>query len=145
MNFVLARRFMSQAQEIVLEFNALPDWESKYRRLIGLGKELPVMPENLKTDDNKVRGCQSQVWLHARFENGKVFFTADSDASIVKGLIALLLRVYSGLSPQEILAQSPDFIQELGLNANLSQARSNGLVAMIKQIKFYALAFSAKK
>src|SRR5689334_17510754 len=110
---------MTKVESIVAEFNALPDWESKYRHIITLGKQLPVMAESLKTDDNKVRGCQSQVWLHARFENGKIFFEADSDAAIVKGLIAVLLQVYSGHTPAEILAQPPEFIQELGLNANL--------------------------
>lgn len=134
---------MTKAQEIVQEFNLLPDWESKYKRIIALGKALPMMDESKKTDENKVRGCQSQVWLNANFENGKVFFAADSDAMIVKGLAALLLHVYSGHTPQEIIAQSPDFIQQLGLNANLSQARANGLVSMIKQIKFYALAFAS--
>ncbi len=135
---------MTKVQEIVAEFNALSDWESKYKRIIQIGKSLPDMPEELKTEDNKVRGCQSQVWVSAKLENGKIYFQADSDAAIVKGLIALLVSVYSELSPQEILAQSPDFIQELGLNANLSQARANGLVSMVKQIKLYALAFSVR-
>lgn len=103
------------------------------------------MAEDLKTDANKVRGCQSQVWLSAKMESGKILFEADSDAQIVKGLIALLLKVYSGRTPQEVLQTSPDFIQKIGLNTNLSQARTNGLVSMIKQIKFFALAFSAGK
>lgn len=135
---------MTKVQKIVAEFHSLPDWESKYKRIIEIGKALPEMSKELKTEDNKVRGCQSQVWLHAHFEDGKIIFVADSDSAIVKGLIALLVQVYSDLTPQEILAQSPDFIQELGLNANLSQARANGLVSMIKQIKFYALAYSAR-
>lgn len=135
---------MNPVQKIIDEFNTLPDWESKYTHIIALGKALPVMPEGLKVEENKVRGCQSQVWLHASYTDGKVFFIADSDAVIVKGLIALLISVYSEKTPQEILNQSPSFIEKLGLNANLSQTRTNGLASMVKQIKFYALAFSLK-
>jgi cysteine desulfuration protein SufE len=129
--------------ETVADFNSLKTWEEKYTRIIQMGRELPHMDESQKNDENKVRGCQSQVWMVARFEDGKIFFSAESDASIVQGLIAILLKVYSGRTPKEILDQSPDFIQELGLNTNLSQSRANGLVAMIKQIKFYALGFQA--
>lgn len=132
---------MTKVENIVAEFNAFPDWESKYKHLIELGKALPPMPQELRTDANKVRGCQSQVWLHAKPENGKVVFQADSDAAIVKGLVALLIRVYSDETPEVILSTPPDFIQNLGLSANLSQARANGLVSMVKQIKYYALAF----
>lgn len=135
---------MKTVSEIVAEFNRFSSWEDRYSHIIQIGKELPALPDILKTDDYKVRGCQSQVWLIPEFKDGKIYFQADSDASIVKGLIALLLKVYSGRTPKEILAQPADFIQELGLNTNLSQTRANGLVAMIKQIKFYALAFQAK-
>ncbi len=118
-----------------------------------MGKSLPEFPEKLKTEDLKVKGCQSQVWLSATLkeelnENSaslvkKIYFQADSDALIVKGLIAILLRVYSGRTPDEILALAPDFISELGFSSNLSPSRANGLQAMVKQIKYYALAFKA--
>lgn len=134
----------TKVQKILAEFNALPDWEAKYSRIIELGRSLPAMPEGLKTEENRVRGCQSQVWLSAEIKDGTVRFIGDSDAAIVKGLVALLLEVYSGQSPQEILKQSPDFLQQLGLLNNLSQTRASGLVSMIKQIKFYALAFQTK-
>lgn len=127
---------------LVEEFAKLPDWEARYSRIIEIGRSLPPMPAELKNDDNKVKGCQSQVWLSAKFNAGLLYFSADSDAQIVKGLIALLLRIYSERTPAEILNTAPDFIEKLGLNTNLSQARTNGLVAMIKQIKFYALAFA---
>lgn len=129
-------------QDIVSDFNRLPDWESRYKLIIDIGKALPPLAQEHKNDENLVRGCQSKVWLVARQENGKVIFEADSDAAIVKGLVAILLKVYSGQTPKDILETSPNFIQDLGLNTNLSQARANGLVSMIKQIKFYALAFS---
>lgn len=132
-------------QSLVEEFDKLPDWEARYGRIIEIGRQLAPMPESKKIEDNKVRGCQSQVWLSASFENGKVVFEADSDAQIVKGLIAVLLRVYNRRTTKEILSTSADFIEKLGLNANLSQARTNGLVSMIKQIKIYALAFSARE
>ena len=131
----------TKVQKLVADFAALSTWEEKYARIIEMGKALPPLEESLRTDQNKVRGCQSQVWLSARAEGGKIYFSADSDATIVKGLIALILHVYSGHTPGEILSQKPDFIQDIGLNTNLSQARSNGLVSMIKQIMFYALAF----
>lgn len=134
-----------EIQSLIHDFSSLKDWEARYARIIELGRALPAMAEDLKTDANKVRGCQSQVWLSAKMESGKILFEADSDAQIVKGLIALLLKVYSGRTPQEVLQTSPDFIQKIGLNTNLSQARTNGLVSMIKQIKFFALAFSAGK
>ena len=129
---------------LVDEFQELPDWESRYKRIIALAKELQPMPEALKSDANKVRGCSSTVWLHAEQQDGKVVFLADSDAVLVRGLVALLLKVYSGHAPQEILAAPPDFIEELGLNVNLSPNRANGLTAMVKQIMIYAAAFQAK-
>jgi cysteine desulfuration protein SufE len=129
---------------LVDEFQELPDWESRYKRIIALAKELQPMPEELKTDANKVRGCSSTVWLHAELKDGKVVFLADSDAVLVRGLVALLLKVYSDHPPGEILKAPPDFIEELGLNVNLSPNRANGLTAMVKQIMIYAAAFTAK-
>ncbi len=120
-------------------------WEDRYRHIIDLGKSLPPMREDDKTEDLKVRGCQSQVWLKAELRPDRTLhFIADSDALIVKGLIAMLLRIYSDRTPQEILASDPDFIRELGLAQHLSPSRANGLNAMIKQIKYYALAFQMK-
>lgn len=127
---------------IVQEFKKFASWEDRYKRLIEIGKGLPPYPENKRIEDLKVRGCQSQVWLAAELrDGGLVHFEADSDALIVKGLIALLLRVYSDRTYEEILNTQPDFIAEIGLAGNLSPSRANGLVAMIKQIKYYAQAF----
>lgn len=128
---------------ITARFNAIEDWESRYREIIALGKQLPAMPEDLHTEANKVKGCQSQVWLSPRVEEGRIYFHADSDASIVRGLVALLVEVYNGHSPDEILAADETFLDRIGLIEHLSQTRSNGLSAMIKQIKYYALAYSA--
>ena len=127
---------------IVKEFLALDHWEDRYKKLIELGKALPDLPPEMKLEAFKVKGCQSQVWMHARVEAGKVVFQADSDALLVRGLVALLLRVYSQASAQEILASPPDFIREIGLESKLSPSRSNGLFSMIKQIKFYAFALA---
>ena len=127
---------------ITKELEGLTSWEDRYQTIINLGKAFKALPESEKTEDLKVRGCQSQVWIKAEFKDGKVYFEADSDALIVKGLIALLVRIYSGASPQEILNHKPEFITKLGLNAHLSPSRANGLFAMLKQIQFYALAFS---
>ena len=129
---------------LVDEFQALPDWESRYKRIIALAKELQPMPEDLKNDSNKVRGCSSTVWLHAEVKDGNVVYLADSDAVLVRGLVALLVKVYSGHPATEILKAPPDFIEELGLNVNLSPNRANGLTAMVKQIMIYAAAFTAK-
>jgi cysteine desulfuration protein SufE len=135
---------LTDMARLVDEFQELPDWESRYKRIIALAKELQPMPEELKTDTNKVRGCSSTVWLHAEQRDGNVVFLADSDAVLVRGLVALLLKVYSGHPAREILAAPPDFIEELGLNVNLSPNRANGLTAMVKQIMIYAAAFQAK-
>ncbi len=123
------------------EFSAIPQWEDRYKRIIDKARKLAPMAQRYKTDDNKVRGCSSTVWLHAGMRDGQVVYAADSDAILVRGLIALLLEVYSGETPAEILAASPKFIEDLGLNANLSPNRANGVTAMIKQIRNYALAF----
>ncbi len=120
------------------------DWMEKYDYLIELGKSLPMIDAQLKTDDNIIKGCQSKVWLHGELNNGKVVFTADSDAIITKGIIALMVRVLSNHTPAEIMAADMDFIDQIGLKEHLSPTRANGLLAMIKQMKFYALAFQSK-
>lgn len=130
--------------EIVDEFAFFEDWADKYKYIIDLGKDLEAFPEAQRTDENKVRGCQSQVWLHAEAQEGKVKFWGDSDAMIVKGLVALLLRVFSGHTPQEILESDTKFLEEIGLGTHLSPTRTNGLFSMVKQIRMYALAFQAK-
>jgi cysteine desulfuration protein SufE len=127
-------------QQIVADFQALNTWEDKYKKIISLGKELAALPEEYYTEKYKVNGCQSQVWLHARMQNGKVVFIGDSDAMIVKGLLAILLKIFSEHSPEEIMQANPDFITKIGLNVHLSQSRSNGVAAMIKQMKLYAFA-----
>jgi cysteine desulfuration protein SufE len=130
--------------EIVDEFSFFEDWQDKYEYLIELGKKLKDFPEDKRTDDNKVKGCQSSVWLVANRENGSVTYKADSDSTIVKGLIALLIRVLSGQSPDNIVNAKLEFIDKIGLKQHLAQTRANGLAAMVKQIKMYALAYKAK-
>lgn len=130
--------------EVTEEFALFDDWMDKYDHLIGLGKDLPLIEPNLKTDDRLIRGCQSQVWLNAELKDGKVIFTADSDAIITKGIIATLVRVLNGHSPESIVDTDLHFIDQIGLKEHLSPTRSNGLLAMIKQMKIYALAFQAK-
>ncbi len=132
-------------QGIIEEFSVFDDWLDKYEYLIELGKSLPVITENRKLDSNLINGCQSRVWLAADYSDGKIFFTADSDAIITKGIISLLIRVFSGRAPQEIIDADLNFIKEIGLEQNLSPTRANGLVAMINKIKFYAVAFAANK
>ncbi|HLV52793.1 MAG TPA: SufE family protein [Cryomorphaceae bacterium] len=129
--------------EIVEEFAFFPGWMEKYEHLIDLGKNLPRIADEHKTDQNLIRGCQSQVWLHAELVDGRVRFTADSDAIITKGIVALMIRVYDNRTPEEILASDAAFVDEIGLKEHLSPTRSNGLAAMIKQMKYYALAFKA--
>ena len=129
-------------QEIIEDFEIFDDWMDKYEHIIELGKELPQIDDQYKTDDNLIKGCQSRVWLRAENKDGKIYFTADSDAIIAKGIISLLLKVFSGHTPEEILAADTDFINKIGLQEHLSPTRSNGLVSMIKQIKNYALALS---
>jgi cysteine desulfuration protein SufE len=125
--------------EIVAEFTAIADWEERYKRIIALARDLPAMPEHLKTDERKVRGCSSTVWLHAERRGDRVEYFADSDAVLVRGLVALLLKVYSQQKAEEILATQPTFIEHIGLNQNLSPNRANGLTAMVTQIRKYAL------
>lgn len=135
-------------QEIVEEFSGFEDWMDKYAYLIEIGNEMAPIDVKYKIESNLIRGCQSRVWLHPSFTDGKIKFEAESDALIVKGLVALLLRIYSNRSPKEILESEPRFIDEIGLRQHLSPTRSNGLLAMVKQMKLYALAYekiSAKK
>ena len=129
-------------REIVDEFAIFTDWMDKYEYIIELGKGVPAIAENEKTEDNLIKGCQSRVWLSCRVEDGKLYFAADSDAIITKGIISLLIRVYNGQAPADILANEPEFIGEIGLQENLSPTRANGLVSMIKQIKIYAMAYN---
>jgi cysteine desulfuration protein SufE len=126
------------------DFQHFDQWEGRYKHLIELGKKMPAMKEEYKTQDNLVKGCQSQVWLHAELEGDKVIFSADSDASIVKGIVALLVQVYSHSTPDEILLTKPTFLEEIGLREHLSMSRANGLTSMVKQISFFAMAFKAK-
>lgn len=130
--------------EIVDEFAFFTDWTERYEHIINLGKELSPIDEKHKTDDNIIKGCQSRVWLHAdKTPEGKVSFTADSDAILTKGIIALMIRVFSNQSPEDILNADTGFIDEIGLKEHLSPTRANGLVSMVKQIKFYALAMQS--
>lgn len=130
--------------QIIEEFSLFEDWMQRYEYMIELGKSLPLIAEQYKTDNYLIKGCQSQVWLHADYQEGKVYFTADSDAIITKGIVALLVRVYSGYTPEEILAAKTDFIDQIGLKEHLSPTRANGLVSMLEQMKRYAL-LQAKK
>lgn len=131
--------------EVIEDFSQVDDWMDRYQMLIDLGEELPPMEEEYKTQQNLIDGCQSQVWLQADMtEDGKIVFSADSDALIVKGIIALLLKVISGHTPDEILQSELYFIDRIGLKDHLSPTRSNGLLAMVKQIKMYALAYKNK-
>ena len=131
-------------REIVEEFSLFDSWEDKYEYIIDLGKKLPELDTKHKTDENRVRGCQSTVWLVADYRDGKIFFKAESDAVIVKGLISMLIRVLSGHTPDEIINAKLGFIQEIGMTTHLAQTRSNGLLSMVKQMKNYALAFKVK-
>jgi len=130
--------------EIISEFEQFEDWLDKYNYIIELGKSLPLIDEQYKTQQYLITGCQSQVWLHASLENDRIFFTADSDAIITKGIVNLLIRVLSGHTPDEILTAELGFVDKIGLREHLSPTRSNGLTSMIKQIKLYALAFKTK-
>ncbi|HEU5053214.1 MAG TPA: SufE family protein [Hanamia sp.] len=128
-------------EEIVEEFSLFDSWEEKYEYIIDLGKKLEPLDDKFKKEENIIKGCQSTVWLVSEFKDGKVFYKADSDAVIVKGLISMLIKVLSGNTPEEILDAKLDFINKIGMMTHLAQTRSNGLVAMIKQMKNYALAF----
>ena len=132
-------------QQLIEEFAMFDDWMDKYNYIIELGKELPMIEEQYKTPDYLIEGCQSQVWLHPDYRDGQLFFTADSDAIITKGIVNLLIFVLSGRTPQEILDNDLSYIDAIGLKEHLSPTRSNGLASMIKQIKLYALAYQSKE
>jgi cysteine desulfuration protein SufE len=131
-------------EEIIDEFSMFDDWMQRYEYIIDLGKSLAMIDEENKLDNNLINGCQSKVWLHSEFKDHKISFTADSDAILTKGIVALLLRVFDDQQPKDILNADMDFINEIGLKEHLSPTRANGLVSMIKQIKLYALAYQSK-
>jgi cysteine desulfuration protein SufE len=130
--------------ELIDEFSMFDDWMQRYEYMIDLGKSLPLIDENLKTEDKLIKGCQSKVWLNSDLKDDKVIFTADSDAIITKGIIAILIRAFSNQKPQAILDANTDFIDQIGLKEHLSPTRANGLVSMIKQMKMYALAYQTQ-
>jgi cysteine desulfuration protein SufE len=130
--------------EIVDEFSMFEDWMQRYEYIIDLGKSLPLIDEQFKTEDNIIKGCQSKVWVHAEQQGENVVFTADSDAILTKGIIAILIRAFSNQKAADILEANTDFIDKIGLKEHLSPTRANGLVSMVKKIKMYALAFNAK-
>ena len=131
-------------QEIIEEFEMFDDWMQRYEYMIELGKSLPLIDEKYKIEENLIKGCQSKVWVHAEFNDNKIEFTADSDAIITKGIIAILIRVFSNQSPKAIIEANTDFIDEIGLKEHLSPTRANGLVSMIKQLKMYAIAYQTQ-
>ena len=131
-------------EELIDEFSMFDDWMQRYEYMIDLGKSLPIIDEQLKTDDRIIKGCQSKVWLNAELKDDKIVFTADSDAIITKGIIAILIRVFSNQKPEDILNSTTDFIDKIGLKEHLSPTRANGLVSMIKQLKLYAVAFQSQ-
>jgi cysteine desulfuration protein SufE len=131
-------------EEIIDEFSMFDDWMERYEYIIDLGKSLPLIDTAYKLDENLIKGCQSKVWLYSKLENEHLIFTADSDAILTKGIVALLLRVFSDQKAEDILAADMKFIDEIGLREHLSPTRANGLVSMLKQIKLYAIALQAK-
>ena len=132
-------------EDIIDEFSMFEDWLQRYEYMIELGKSLPLIDDKYKTDDNIIKGCQSKVWVHADMKDNKVVFTADSDAIITKGIIAILIRAFSNQKPKDIMEAKTDFIDEIGLKEHLSPTRANGLVSMIKQLKMYAIAYENKQ
>ena len=136
--------FKEIQEEIITEFSMFDDWMERYEYIIELGKSLPLISDEFKTDENLIAGCQSKVWLHANVENQHLIFTANSDAILTKGIVALLLRVFNHQKPKDILEADLFFINKIGLKEHLSPTRANGLLAMVKQIKLYALAFQSK-
>ena len=130
--------------DIIEEFAMFEDWEERYQYMIDLGKTLPLIDEQYKTEDNIIKGCQSKVWVHADMENDKIAFTADSDAIITKGIIAILIRVFSNQHPKDIIESDTGFIDQIGLKEHLSPTRANGLVSMIKKLKMYAVAYQTQ-
>jgi cysteine desulfuration protein SufE len=142
---IMDRTINERQDALIEEFMAFTDWMDRYALLIELGNSLPPLDEQYKTENNLIEGCQSRVWLHAVFTDGKIYFRAESDAVIVKGIVSLLTQVLSGHTPQEILNADLYFIERTGLREHLSPTRSNGLVAMVKQMRMYALVFKAKE
>lgn len=132
-------------EELIDEFSMFDDWMQRYEYMIDLGKSLPMIDESLKTDDKLIKGCQSKVWLHSQMKDGKIEYTADSDAIITKGIVAILVRVFSNQKPEDILQADTAFIDEIGLKEHLSPTRANGLVSMVKQMKMDALAYQTQK
>ena len=139
-----SQQIMTVSGEIVDEFAFFDDWFGRYEHLIDLGKDLPIIDDQYRTDEFRIRGCQSQVWLHPSSVEGHIYFTADSDAMITKGLISLLIRVLNGRRAEEIIGADLSFLDTIGMKEHLSPTRKNGLDAMIKQIKLYALALSSQ-
>src|SRR5687767_10773138 len=136
---------INEKQDSIIEdFELFDDWMEKYEYIIQLGKELPLIDEEYKKDENLIKGCQAKVWLHADYKDGKIFFTADSDAIITKGLVSMVIRVLSNHTPHEIATSDLYFVDKIGLKEHLSVTRSNGLVSMIKQMKMYALALQSQ-
>ena len=131
-------------QEVIDEFSMFDDWMQRYEYMIELGKSLPLIDEKYKIDENLIKGCQSKVWVHAELEGDKLVFTADSDAIITKGIVAILIRVFSDQHPSAIIEADTQFIDEIGLKEHLSPTRANGLVSMIKQLKMYAVAYQTQ-
>ena len=138
------RPIIDVENEIIEEFSVFEDWMDKYEYIIELGKSVPMIDEKQKTDANLIKGCQSRVWLSSDFKDGRIYFAADSDAIITKGIISLLVRVFIGRTPDEILLSDFSFVEKIGLKENLSPTRANGLVSMIQQIKNYAIVYSAR-
>ncbi|WP_392911945.1 SufE family protein [Halobacteriovorax sp. ZH4_bin.1] len=137
-------QIQERVDALISEFNGFGDWEDRYMHIISRGKEMESLSEDLQKEEYKVKGCQSQVWLIPELKDGKVYFRADSDAAIVKGIVSILVGVYSDATPDEILATKPDFLDTIGLRQHLSMSRANGLSSMIKQISMYALAYKTK-
>ena len=133
-----------EQDRIIEDFALFDDWMDKYEYIIQLGKELPLIEEKYKTPDNLIKGCQSKVWLHADYRDGKLYFSADSDAQITKGLVSMVIQVLSGHSPREIAEADIYFIQAIGLQSHLSPTRANGLLSMLKQMRHYAVAYQAR-
>ena len=138
------RNIEETEKEIAEEFSLFDSWDDKYEYIIDLGKKLPPLEDQYKIDENRVRGCQSTVWLVADYRDGKIYYKAESDAVIVKGLISMLIRVLSGQDPDKIIQAKLNFIEQIGMTTHLAQTRSNGLLAMVKQMKNYALAYKVK-
>lgn len=136
---------ITEIQDSIIEdFSLFDEWDEKYTYLIELGRKLEALPEEFKKDDFLIRGCQSKVWMHSSLQNGKVYYQAESDALIVKGLVYLLIKTFSGQSPETVVHTEPYFIEKIGMNQHLSMTRSNGLASMVKQMKLHALAYQSK-